>query len=127
MKTGQCLCGEVRYQVKGDIKYVAACHCRMCQRQSGGAFQLWAMCRAEDLQLISGRPKEFNSSKNVGRGSCPKCSSHLYFRYLDNTKAIFIAATSLDDVDLRPNSHIWVGSKLSWLCLQDGIEQKLAE
>jgi len=36
--TGGCLCGATRYEIDDVSGYQAICHCRMCQRASGGAF-----------------------------------------------------------------------------------------
>ncbi len=33
--TGGCLCGGVRYQVRGELRGVIACHCSQCRRTSG--------------------------------------------------------------------------------------------
>ena len=40
MRTGRCLCGEVTYELAGDLIATAVCHCDHCQRQSGGAFSV---------------------------------------------------------------------------------------
>jgi hypothetical protein len=33
--TGQCQCGQVRYEIRAEPVAVWACHCTECQRQSG--------------------------------------------------------------------------------------------
>ena len=35
MFRGSCLCGEVVYQVRGEIASTSHCHCKMCQKQLG--------------------------------------------------------------------------------------------
>ncbi|MGA0841157.1 MAG: GFA family protein [Pseudomonadales bacterium] len=37
-RTGGCLCGAIRYELKQDPSIAAICHCTHCQRQSGGLF-----------------------------------------------------------------------------------------
>ena len=34
MFTGQCMCGQVRYEVHGPLRDVIACHCAQCRRAS---------------------------------------------------------------------------------------------
>lgn len=33
--TGGCLCGGVRYAIRGELRGVIACHCSQCRRTSG--------------------------------------------------------------------------------------------
>jgi len=36
--SGGCACGAVRYQVDAEPLLMVNCHCRACQRASGGAY-----------------------------------------------------------------------------------------
>ena len=38
MATGGCLCGAVRYEVRGPLRDVLICHCTECRRWSGHLF-----------------------------------------------------------------------------------------
>jgi len=38
MAKGGCACGAIRYELTADPMIVHACHCRDCQRITGGAF-----------------------------------------------------------------------------------------
>jgi Uncharacterized conserved protein len=93
----------------------------MCQRLSGGAFQIWASFHASAFKLLSGQLRKFQSSSNVIRSSCATCSSHLFFEYIDNDKDLYVAAPALEGADLKPEEHIWWSSKAEWLCMNDGI------
>jgi hypothetical protein len=96
----------------------------MCQRQSGGAFQVWAAFNAACLTVLSGEVKRYRSSENVIRSSCSTCASHLFFQYVDNDQDIYVTAPSLEGADLTPKEHIWWCSKVTWLCLNDGIKTR---
>ena len=37
--TGGCLCGAVRYECTADAIFMGNCHCRDCQKASGGAYE----------------------------------------------------------------------------------------
>jgi len=37
--TGACLCGRVRYECSADPIFMGNCHCRDCQKSSGGAYE----------------------------------------------------------------------------------------
>ena len=76
---GHCLCGAVTVTVKGDHDSgIGACHCRMCQRWSGGLF-LCFDAPATSV-TVEGPVSEFQSSPFARRGFCPRCGSHLWFR-----------------------------------------------
>ncbi|MDY7004232.1 MAG: GFA family protein [Cyanobacteriota bacterium] len=76
---GSCLCGAVRIFVKTNSKSVAACHCNMCRKWTGGpllAIEWGNQIRFEGSENIS----VFNSSEWAERGFCKKCGSHLFYR-----------------------------------------------
>ncbi len=77
--TGHCLCGAVTVTVAGDHDpRVGACHCRMCQRWSGGLFLCF---NAEAAGVtVSGEVTRFASSDFAERAFCPVCGSHIWFR-----------------------------------------------
>ena len=80
--TGRCLCGAVTITVAGDHDpRVGACHCRMCQRWSGGLFLCFDAPAAS--VTVTGEVREFQSSPFARRGFCPACGSHLWFRDQD--------------------------------------------
>lgn len=77
--TGRCLCGAVTVTVRGDHDpRVGACHCRMCQRWSGGVFLCFSV--VADAVHVEGEVRSFRSSPFSERGFCPACGSHLWFR-----------------------------------------------
>src|SRR5918998_688452 len=52
--TGGCLCGAVRYEVRGPLRPVVDCHCTMCRRTSGH-FAAFTATRPEDLVLTESK------------------------------------------------------------------------
>ena len=80
---GQCLCGAVTIRVDGaHDPRPGACHCRMCQRWSGGVF----MCFAADAGAVTvaGPVTRYASSSFAERGFCTVCGSHLWMRDLED-------------------------------------------
>ena len=76
--TGHCLCGAVTITVAGEHDpRVGACHCRMCQRWSGGLFVCF---RANASAVtVTGEVTRYRSSSFAERAFCPRCGSHLWF------------------------------------------------
>jgi hypothetical protein len=75
--TGHCLCRAVTITVAGKHEpRVGACHCRMCQRWSGGLFVFTAEATAVS---VTGEVVRYRSSAFAQRAFCPSCGSHLWF------------------------------------------------
>lgn len=79
---GHCLCGAVVLRVEGahDAR-AGACHCRMCQRWTGGLFLAF---HAEDAAVtVAGPVTRYPSSAFAERAFCAVCGSHLWMRDTD--------------------------------------------
>jgi hypothetical protein len=79
MIEGHCLCGAVTIRVAGaHDPRPGACHCRMCQRWSGGLFLCF---NAEaDGVTVGGPVARYASSDFAERAFCSVCGSHLWMR-----------------------------------------------
>ncbi len=77
--TGRCLCGAVEITAAGaHDPRPGACHCRMCQRWSGGLFLCF---EAESAAVsVAGEVARFASSAFAERAFCPRCGTHLWMR-----------------------------------------------
>ena len=76
---GHCLCGAVTVRIDGaHDPRPGACHCRMCQRWSGGLF----LCFSADAAAVSvsGEIARYVSSDIAERAFCKRCGSHLWMR-----------------------------------------------
>jgi hypothetical protein len=98
--TGGCSCGAVRYSIGAGDFNAGICHCRNCQRHSGGPFVVWLGIAPDRFTVTQGKVKEFASSKWAVRGFCGDCGSTLTYRLADSDDEINIAGGTLDDPDL---------------------------
>src|SRR5436853_7551850 len=82
MATGGCLCGAVRYEVRGPLRGVLVCHCNECRRWSGHVFAATAVARG-DLELVEARGLRWIASPasdtDALRGFCGECGSGLFW------------------------------------------------
>ena len=37
VKEGSCLCGDVRYEIQGELSDILVCHCENCRKHHGTA------------------------------------------------------------------------------------------
>ena len=123
--TGRCLCGGVRYQVRGPLRGVIACHCSQCRRTSGN-FVTATVAQNAVLALNSaGTLAWYRSSESAERGFCSRCGGNLFWRHTTpGTTTTAIKAGSIDPpTRLRLARHIFVGSKSDYYDITDGLPQ----
>lgn len=76
---GHCLCGAVTLRIAGaHDPRPGACHCRMCQRWSGGLFLCFNV--ETDALTVQGPVARYASSAFAERAFCSVCGSHLWMR-----------------------------------------------
>jgi len=54
MIEGSCLCGAVRFAIDGRVSPLQYCHCRRCQKASGGAFVAAVAAAIERFRWLQG-------------------------------------------------------------------------
>ena len=78
---GACLCGAVRFTIRGPLRNVLACHCSQCRKSSGHFWAATAAARdAFTFQSDDGL-SWFQSSKEAKRGFCSNCGSSLFWSH----------------------------------------------
>jgi len=132
--TGGCHCGAIRYEADQPPFWTGFCHCRTCQRVYGNTFGLWATFYPKNFSITEGKPKTYKSSAWAEVGFCENCGTPLTFRYLEplikskrKLDLIGITVGSLDNPEnVKPTSHGYVDTKLSWLSIEDGLPQHVS-
>ena len=57
--SGGCQCGAIRYEIEGEPLKVYACHCTICQRQSGSAFGMAVLFDRRAMRMTGVAPAHF--------------------------------------------------------------------
>ena len=133
---GGCLCGAIRYEVTGPEIDAGFCHCRMCQRFSGGPVLAFACYPKEALRFTQGEPKYHQSSQGgpkyyesspiAERGFCSNCGSSLTYRGLipQWSDWIFVYAGCFDNPEtFVPTWHLGTESQVPWLDVHDDLHR----
>jgi len=124
--TGGCLCGEIRYECRGDPLRSFICHCTDCQRFSGSLFSAEVVFPKESLRIITGTPKGDSiiaeSGHRVERQFCGRCGSSL-FAFLDKRPtSVSVQAGTLDDKSIfKPTSQVWTQSQVKAVRINDDL------
>ncbi|KAB8230807.1 Mss4-like protein [Aspergillus alliaceus] len=128
--TGGCMCGAIRYQAnvdKPDVK--AVCHCRNCQRWTGGSSTTNVIIPRESFKLIQGEPKTYpytaDSTKTYHTFFCGVCGSGIYGEPDLMPDKLSIKAGSLDDPNLEGeiDYELYTKRRVAYLKPLDGVKQ----
>ena len=104
-KTGGCQCGKVRYTVQVDPAEAYLCHCKMCQRATGGFAAAFVGVKQADVAW-NGEPDWFESSPIARRPFCARCGTPIGFRFAEGTSNMDLTVGSFDDpADFKPKHH----------------------
>ncbi len=102
---GSCHCGQVRYEVEGEIESVTECNCSLCSRRG---YLLWFVPRTA---LTLSTPPEalatYTFNKHVIRHQfCPNCGCATFgFAASKGVEMAAINVRCLDDVELSAVKH----------------------
>ena len=123
MQTGRCLCGEVTYELAGDLIATAVCHCDHCQRQSGGAFSVNLVAHESQL-TVTGELRTYEETGELGdsvyvrRRFCGSCGSPIVSELTKSDGIIAVKAGTLDDKStVQPTVEAWCVERQPWVSL----------
>jgi len=125
-RSGQCLCGTVRFTLSADPVAARVCWCKDCQHiASNGTVNILVPTEAVH---ISGTLSEFVSTAASGneikRRFCTRCGSHLFANSSARPQLTVVRAGTLDDPSsIRPTANIWSVSAPDWACLDASLER----
>lgn len=121
---GGCYCGKVRYECTARREEVQMfrCHCRDCQRVSGGPHVPVIVAPKAKFRVVQGEIRHHQTtSEAMGRhvrGYCADCGSRLTGGEGDpdpGNGIIGVTATSLDDPSwFKPTVDMWVVDAQPW-------------
>ena len=119
--SGGCLCGRVRYTVRGPLRGILICHCGQCRRWHGHLGAYSSAARA-DVDLRGAEAIVwFASSERGRRGFCATCGSSLFVQDVGQDR-LSIAAGSLDQPsDLALIGHEYVADKADYVRIDDDL------
>ena len=108
---GGCLCGAVRYEVRGPLRDVVTCHCSMCHKLHGGSGPHSKAAR-EDIVLLEDRGlRWYESSTRARRGFCAVCGSGLFWEPVNQPGTGIVAGTLDQPTGLKTIGHIFVAER----------------
>ncbi|MGQ3486336.1 GFA family protein [Roseovarius pacificus] len=116
-RTGQCLCGAVKFCISGEFENFFLCHCSRCRKGSGSAHSANLFSSKAKITWVAGEENiktfQLSGSQHV-KSFCMDCGSALPVCQTDDGFPV-VPAGSLDSkINIRPNAHICFASRANW-------------
>ncbi len=96
------------------------CHCRDCQRASGGPFSSFIILPKEAFAVVRGTLRLYDSPCHVGgkthRGFCSGCGSPITAQSpASGREVVAVYTSSLDDPSwFKPQMDVWTSDAYPW-------------
>jgi hypothetical protein len=127
---GECLCRAVAYEVVDAFEYALNCHCSNCRRATGSAFKPFAGIERDRLRLARGDHDLLIYGETSGTSPhdvhCKRCGSLLWSVVRAGAFVHVAMGTLVDPPSIRPQAHIFVGSRAPWHEIADKLPQYVA-
>ena len=125
MTSGTCLCGAVRYEIDGPFHTMLHCHCSICRKNHGALFVTFVSAPLAGFRWLAGEDNitRYPSSDQFDRPFCKTCGSAVPMPSPALGLVFAPAGTLEGDPGIRPQGHIFVGSKASWYEITDALPQ----
>ncbi|MCZ6872941.1 MAG: GFA family protein [bacterium] len=115
---GSCLCGEVVYEITGNLGIFQYCHCSRCRKFTGSAHASNLLVSPDQFRWLKGEslvgryaPEE---TKHFATSFCQKCGSSLPW-HTKSGKAVVVPAGTLDEhPGIEPFQNVFCASKAEW-------------
>ena len=122
MVHGSCLCGGIRFEAT-EVPMIVLCHCSMCRKATGSAFDAGAPIPVENFTLTKGAEliQRYESSPGNHRAFCRVCGSRAPNRSPDGKLYYVLAGSFDDDPGVKPALHMFTGSKAPWWEIDDDL------
>ena len=117
---GQCFCGAVEIEARGDPEAQGYCHCKDCRSYAGApvaAFTLWPK---DAVRVTKGEDKlaAINKTGFSNRRYCSECGGHVFVEHPTLGMAD-VHASTLPSLSFQPSVHLNYESTV--LPMKDGL------
>lgn len=115
---GRCLCGQVGYEISGNIGIFQYCHCSRCRRVTGSAHCANLMVSPDQFRWLQGEDQVATylppDTRHFATAFCKCCGSNLPW-LSKSGKAVIVPAGSLDEhPDIEPSQNVFFASRAAW-------------
>ncbi|WOH36353.1 GFA family protein [Thalassotalea fonticola] len=120
--TGQCQCGAIHYQIKGELLATLMCYCTECHKVSAGYGTMTVLIDQHDFHLTKGALKVWQRSSDSGNINrayfCGDCGNRIYHQNPNKPDIIRLKTGTLaNSANYTPKAHLWLKSAPDWVLI----------
>jgi hypothetical protein len=122
--TGECFCGEVKYQVLGELFDARSCHCSRCRKAFSSQASAYALVKPQHFSWVEGEHllTSYVGAHGYGLQFCRQCGSTLTGVANGEVHGVTLGCVN-GDPNIKLERHIHVASKASWETIADDVPQ----
>lgn len=124
---GSCLCGGVTYVIEGTPIRAMNCHCSRCRKARSAAHASNLFLALDGLRFTRGEDNltsyKVPDAQYFSQVFCRTCGSAMPRTDASRGIAVVPMGSLDDDPGMRPQGHIFVGSKAPWFDIRGGLPQ----
>lgn len=120
--SGECFCGDVSYEIHGELQDARSCHCSRCRKAFSAQASAYALVNPEEFSWLTGEDQLTSYINQYGFGLqfCSKCGSTLCGVFEGVLHGVTLGCIN-GDPKIQIGRHIFVGSKAAWEVIPDGV------
>ena len=120
--TGECFCGDIRYEISGILRDARSCHCSRCRKAFSAQASAYALVNAAEFTWVSGEDllTSYVGKQGFGLQFCSRCGSTLCGIFNGIIHGVTLGCIN-GDPEIEIGQHIFVASKASWEVIPDGV------
>lgn len=116
------MCGRIKFEVDGDPKWVANCHCEDCRRSTAAPMSTFVGCDVTKVNFEGEVGQIYASSEGVKRAFCPQCGTPIsYESLLFKDEIHFYVGLFEHPENLKPSGHVYTSEMMPWLKFADDL------
>lgn len=103
--SGQCFCGAVQVEVRGDPAAQGYCHCHSCRSHTGALVRGFTLWPSDSVSVVQGELAGFNKMGFSDRQHCTICGGQVLIGH-PTIGMIDVHASTIPDFPFRPTLHV---------------------
>jgi hypothetical protein len=118
--TGECFCGAIRVEARGEPEAMGYCHCESCRRWSAGPVNAFTLWKPENVQVVEGSQylARVRRSEKSDRQFCRQCGGHV-MTWHPGFGLVDVYAAIIPGLEFKPAVHVNYAESV--LRMRDGL------